>query len=798
MTTPSLPLLLKVLPPRPDHQDEAGVRLFESGNTFNWQVDGSSEALGQAVELIVRTEVDALGGAALPLAEVVGRLQLALTNAGYAVEIEADRTLQVTGEFDMRTARMLTQADGVDDDLLRGLHRALETGLRAPGRKLASMVLAAMTKGEVQVAVDAVESALREGTSAFFGNDPDLFAAIDEIPDAVAKDRPDFLKVRMALGYGLEAWRQLERDARFYLIAAAPTGTERGTIENTIAAAMAGQGMTQAACSEWRRLLKRPGALDAGDRGWAWRNLARTLPPSSAEALAAARASVDAFLEAGDKTEALVSQVTVGERLLHSDTGQALQHFETLLSQTATPGLMNAEHHAALHHHYADCLRQLRRHEDGLVAVEAAIAAREMVIGAEDQLGSSLHLAAILARNAGRPEQAAAFTARATALVTAGLSSHFAKVTPMMGLLDAYDGEQARTALADAVASGDRPTILALETLIATEDPDLSHADRIARLERALQANPTAPVREQRPVRLAVGMLLEAEGEYAAAAVQYRQILNHEASALDIRDRLIDCLAAGGQWTELAAFLTAEFNRSRSATIGLALVDVHLRGGDPKAALKAARVVRSGSDLTPEQAERLDRECLRAIDLGAVYEAAGPQTRSSTPIGRAEIEEALDAFGHHVSGEVRMTFWRASDKKGGDHAWCAAPEQNGQTLLHTFLRGRFGDRIEAFQEVGAGAGRIDLLLQFDALKVIVELKLCGYRYSADYAAGGSDQLVHYMKARDVHLGYLLVFDARLDDFGDPLDVAALAESTLKTVLIDVRPRVSKRTRKPKN
>jgi len=38
----------------------------------------------------------------------------------------------------------------------------------------------------------------------------------------------------------------------------------------------------------------------------------------------------------------------------------------------------------------------------------------------------------------------------------------------------------------------------------------------------------------------------------------------------------------------------------------------------------------------------------------------------------------------------------------------------------------------------------------------------GDRYASTYAAAGEDQIIHYMDNRDCHLGYLLVFDARLN------------------------------------
>ena len=59
------------------------------------------------------------------------------------------------------------------------------------------------------------------------------------------------------------------------------------------------------------------------------------------------------------------------------------------------------------------------------------------------------------------------------------------------------------------------------------------------------------------------------------------------------------------------------------------------------------------------------------------------------------------------------------------------PEKRAQDLLHTFLKATFLDRINVFEELDAGAGRLDIYLQFQGgLSVILELKMCGHVYSS--------------------------------------------------------------------
>jgi hypothetical protein len=103
----------------------------------------------------------------------------------------------------------------------------------------------------------------------------------------------------------------------------------------------------------------------------------------------------------------------------------------------------------------------------------------------------------------------------------------------------------------------------------------------------------------------------------------------------------------------------------------------------------------------------------------------------------------------------------------------------------------FGDRVDIYAEAEAGAGRIDLALSFGGgLSVIVELKMCGARYSSTYAFSGSEQITHYMESMQKSLGYLLIFDARMRDFGKGIDpVTTIAGFTVVTQFIDVRPSI---------
>jgi hypothetical protein len=137
-----------------------------------------------------------------------------------------------------------------------------------------------------------------------------------------------------------------------------------------------------------------------------------------------------------------------------------------------------------------------------------------------------------------------------------------------------------------------------------------------------------------------------------------------------------------------------------------------------------------------------------------------------------------------------MAFWTRPDIKQ-DYRWRPSPEGQGQLLLRTFAKGKFFALVDDFEELDTGAGRLDLLLKFSGgLSIIIELKMCGFGYSSNYAASGELQIKHYMINRNVHVGFLVVFDARLRKNGQQLlENRHTQEDTIEEILIDVRPRV---------
>lgn len=127
----------------------------------------------------------------------------------------------------------------------------------------------------------------------------------------------------------------------------------------------------------------------------------------------------------------------------------------------------------------------------------------------------------------------------------------------------------------------------------------------------------------------------------------------------------------------------------------------------------------------------------------------------------------LDEFKLYIQQKGRMRFWK---NENGTHKFCSSPESIAKTAFMDFFKSEFGNKIEIIDEYKAGAGAIDLYIQFSPhINIIVELKMCGKGYSSSYALEGNLQLKHYYENSGGTLCYLVVFDGRKNQKKKPSD-----------------------------
>ncbi|KAB8051646.1 hypothetical protein GCN78_11530 [Janthinobacterium rivuli] len=734
---------------------------------------------------------------------VVRRLRERLAEAELQVQDLPLADMEISFQFDVKRGialgkhRSLHEQESMSGDIQKNIFDAIASIFTEPANALASKVNEFASQGEHQAAVDAVMLAREEGLS-FLSKPPmallDALCLID-ISCLDYNARLCVCESRIAVATQLGKYDVAETDARELLLDKNwCNGKKRISLENIIAIAANGRGESETALSIWRRLSATE-KVEAVERAWIWRNISLALPYDDLEARQAARSSVDAFLEAGDKIEAATSLMQLSYLLEHEGPSAALEQLDAMLEIVDQNGLIGTELRAALHHARGNRYRELQDWKAAMEEAERAIALRENVLGAEEMLISSLHLASQAARNMGLLGRSENFDLEAKKYEVSKSPIYYSLVRKILGQFESFTLETAESLLEEARSLNNISLICGIQILIATHNPLFTVTDRLGMLEGLLREleNRVGSENEKNPVMIAIATVLHSDGQYMRAASWFRKILLDKPLDVAARDMLIDCLWKSNDWNGAAVFLKEQIRRSGELpglmyAYGRSLVEL----GDNNTAIlvltKTVKISKGNEKFLKLVIELRER----ALDGGGTMPSVSQDSPTIHHVGRKELEEALLDYAKFIASDKRMMFWKYN-RDQSDYEWTLRPEKLAQDFLHAFLKARFRDRISIFEELATGAGRLDILLKFDGgLSSIIELKMCGFGYSSTYAASGEEQILHYMKNRSCHLGYLVVHDSRLDQFSSALLVPERdSKNSVWEIFIDVRPRFRK-------
>lgn len=710
------------------------------------------------------------------------------------------RPLEIRSEYDRRTGRTFVELDetAAEDPELVDIARNIGAIMQGVVRNLAVGVTAGVQglvdRGDHVAASRALTAGVESGSVGLHA-DPDLLDAALGIPaGALPPDEAKALRLlRTALATRVGREPDAEADARALLAASATiTSEEKAGLQTFMGVAAARRGQAGAALAWWRQVDVT--IASAAARAWVHRNISLTAEPGSQEAIGAAHAAADAFLEAGDKRQAATSLLHAADLIAHRDVPAATEALDRIVDVLDSPGVIGDLERAGLHHERAQRFADLQAWDRAFKAAGTAAELRRRLLGAEDGLAACLNLQAVAADKLGDTVTAAALRAEARSVTSAAQSNYFAVADQISGLMQAFDPELAAIVLAAARAESEEFGIQA-ELAILVSDASLTGIDRLAALEDLLEKarRQDADLRTRAIIAWALSEALSANGLNDRAAVRLREHLAEDPTSRETCDRLIDLLFASEQWGEAVLLLDSERARRGEDPRLLAQLGVaNFRAGAMGPAASALLASRKVEPWSEGMAAQLTPLLEQAMEMaGGALPPLRPPEAPPPSILLADVEAAFHAFATFVAREKRGAFWDEMSAK--TPKWRPSPEAFGQTLLHTFLAARFLGRVEVLEERVTGAGRLDMWLKFDrGLQIIVELKMCGAGYSANYALAGEEQLDHYMTQRSVHVGFLLVFDGRIEVDGEPILVVSPGPLTIKEIQVDLRPRVSRR------
>jgi tetratricopeptide (TPR) repeat protein len=768
------------------------------GDGSAWTMQASGPSAEGLAPLLHRFSETRREGAAASPADALAEM---LTSEGFVVEKLPAGDHQVNLQIDLKTGTVIGTHGAmhplaaVDDDLGRRVFEAIAGGLGKAADEVADEIDKRLAEGDIQGAAAEVKLGLDRGLFGLrlSGRLLDALMRID-VSALSPAERRSVRDGRLVTAQQLERFdiAGLEADSILSEDPGTFTPIQIATLKMTSALGALRRGHRETSLLTWRTLLAEPSDLDAEGRGWALRNISNTLPDDDPEALRTAQRSSDAFLEAGNKAEAGKSLMRVANILMQSEPREAVKKLNEMVAVLDKEGLLDRRIRGAALQARANRLAKLNRHKDAFLDAVEAVEMRRGLLGVEAEFISSLHLAALEAATIGETEKADAYATEAETLTAELKIPHFQLAERVSALVTAFDANTAENLLRDAEAAGNLEVIAGVNVIRATMDPSLTDMQRLERLEETYTRLTKARVKHPilHPVSLAMAKQLLKMEQFARAVEWFRKILARDPYDNLAAPELVNTLWKTKKWGEAAIFIKQQLDlRGEQPGILYVYGKSLFESGDLSGAVSAltkSRALAQDENLKKSAGE------LRELALQSGGTVVPPNPAPATgPVTRDEFEAALAEFAAFIAGRKRMDFWRPGEK---DHEWIESPERQAQNFLHIYLQARFGSRVEIFEELATGAGRLDLYVRLiGGLSIVVELKMAGFRYSSPYAAFGEDQIIHYMENRRTHLGYLIVFDARLDKYREKLLSVAAGQHTVIEVFVDVRPRFGRRT-----
>ncbi len=689
-------------------------------------------------------------------------------------------------------------AEGVEPlpaELFQGVAGSLGRAIRRFSDDLAAKIEELSGKpGSAQQIAEIVDETRRGGALSFEATPAlgDAFANvdIDGIEDAFLRR---FLEQRVAVLVQLNRMKEAAVDARLLLDRWDDLpGKLAAEFNNIIAIDHMQAGRREAACAIWERLAYDFPGIEPLSRAQVLRNLAWSQEPGAPRAADLLEQACDAFLEGGDRSEAAVTLVHLADALELQSGEESLAALARAAVLLDEGGPIGDVLRAGLEHARAQRLGALGRTSEALESAVAAVEIRRGLVGEEESFEASLALAEGLATGIGDPRAAGLSSERVR--FQEMVQTRHREINDLMLRLSNEWSPELADALRTAIDSEeyDDGDVIAARAVILARDPMLSAEERLGALE-ALHADYDGGRGTGRmlvPVRIAIAGTLEDLKRNERAIGWLQRLLDDAPLTTNMADWLLRLLCEATRWPEAIKLIRREIAiRGESAKRLLSLAETLLKSGEPQDAYFTAKRARglAGDDTEAAAAQQLIE---LATDGGATI-SAGKAPQVVAPVTASALAKKLKEFAKSTAAHSRMDFWRSA-KSGKGHDWTARPERQAQLLLSTWLRAAFDGRVEIVEEVGAGAGRLDLLLHLaGGARVVLELKMCGGAYSSNYAGQGGVQLAHYMANLGIGLGYLIVFDGRSRDFGKSVlaeaGVSNGAKLTIEELFVDLRP-----------
>jgi len=532
--------------------------------------------------------------------------------------------------------------------------------------------------------------------------------------------------------------------------------------------------------------------IDSESKAWLLRNLSFFPEISPDRRRELIEQSIDCFLVAGQREQAIFSYIRIANELEYHNPEKALESLDMALSLMQSLDKVDQEKKAQLHQYKARYLSQVNRIKEAYEEIKMCLEIRSKFLGQSREKASALYLAGVLAAKVD-PENLDnlenEFNYYEELANTEEIPIYY-KIATWMETDEVENNDLEK----EVLKSKDFKAVFGFFQAKASKQSDFLL--KIEYLDKAKEA--LGYIEEDKELWTIISMnyaetYLESKNN-AKAIYWYRKALEINPYIKIARQNLAALLKQENDWDGLKAHLEDQIKLFGQKPITCFMYGFTLlKLGDAKNAL--AFLMKAKNEKADLDIEELKSEALNLIanstDVPSEIVLLPTKNQNdfevNSVVTTSDIMKCLQDFSHSVS-DRRMQFWKREDDS---YKWRTRPEEAGKELFINFLVSRFGADVVVIDEVKAGAGRIDILLLFSrTLKIIIELKMCGFGYSESYALAGIEQLYHYMQSKSVSLGYLVVFDGRIRDNKKNLsDTISSGPFTIFPIGIDVRPSV---------
>lgn len=492
--------------------------------------------------------------------------------------------------------------------------------------------------------------------------------------------------------------------------------------------------------------------------------------------------SSDKFLEAGNRRGAIANLLVLSRLQGKKSPFLALETLEKCFMLLDSEDLFDRHGKASLLQTKAEYLYRLGQKKEALEIIEDAFELDYGILGGEISLHSSLRMAAQFARELGLDDKSRELTQKAIDVASTIKDELF---NLQLKVLDYYlEHERLSEELLKEVFDSCNPSLIGTVLLQESLNCSNTTTESMAFLDEALKYLEEKDLNNLMDlVHFHFGIIYQKQDLYSDAEASYLKSLDANPYNFASAQNLAALYMKNESWLKAEEFFSSRIQLlGELPNICFYYGKVLLNQHKYQLALTYLRKAK----LDNHDVKELIEECLEKMDQGKVLINFKPNYALN--ITSNDILNAIKEFSKTISSSSRMHFWQFNrDKK--KYEWISKPEEMAKHLLISFLSAKFGkDNVQIIQEPRAGAGFIDLYVQFaGGLNVVIELKMCGERYSSSYAISGEDQIIHYQDNTGSKLGYLIVFDARKKDFSKGFkELQVVGNKTIYTVAIDVR------------